>query len=227
MYSDYPGHSGYQLWEQPPTIYMESREIGDINWIKMAQARQSAPDAPASTSLQGDDLYLALADKRRRYTLHYLKQREEPVSVRELSEQVAAWENDKPVDELGHQERKRVYVALHQSHLGTLSKEGLIQYDEDTQMVSASEAFDGVDVYLEVVPKASVPWNRFYLGLVLASTCVLGLAWVGVPPFDTIPDIGVAVLVLVAFAFSAFIQTITSRRMRFGDAGPPPEVSSE
>lgn len=193
----------------------------------MSQVRQPSVDAAAATELPRDAVYDALADKRRRYTLHYLKQRSEPVTVRELSEQVAAWENDKEVAALTSQERKRVYIALYQSHLSTLDDEGLVEYDDDAGTVTLSEAFEGVDLYLEVVPSESVSWSLYYLGLAAANAIVLGLAWGEVTPFDLVPELGLGALVLVTFVASAIVQTYSNRRMRFGDAGPPPELSHE
>ena len=191
----------------------------------MSQVRQAGVDTSAGPSLPRDAVYDALADKRRRYALHYLKQRDEPVTVRELSEQVAAWENDKEVAELTSQERKRVYIALYQSHLSTLDDEGLVDYEDDAGTVALSSAFQGVDLYLEFVPQQSVPWSLYYVGLAAANAVVLLMAWAEVAPFDLVPPFGYGALVLLTFGASAFVQTYTSRRMRFGDAGPPPELT--
>jgi len=177
--------------------------------------------------LSSDLVYSVLADKRRRYAIHYLKQHKEPIAVRELAEQVAAWENGKGPNELTSQERKRVYIALYQSHLPTLDKQGVVDYDADRGMVTLTDAMANRDIYLEVVPKGSVPWSLYYLGLVIANGVLVGLAWFDVFPFDQLPDLTWAAIVLVTFATSAFIQTYQSRRMRFGDDGPPPELDIE
>lgn len=66
--------------------------------------------------------------------------------------------------------------------------------------------------------------SLYYLGLVAANAVVLGLATGGVTPFDLLPDAGWAGLALLTFGLSAFVQTYSDRRMRFGDAGPPPEL---
>ena len=174
--------------------------------------------------LTGDAIYDALADQRRRYALHHLKQVDEPVSVRSLAEQVAAWENEKTVAELTSQERKRVYIALYQYHLDTLDDQGLVDYDEEASTVTVSPAFDDVDVYLEVVPRANLSWNRFYVGLTAANALVLLLAGLGLAPFDQVPPLAWGVVVLASFGLSALVQTYDDRRMRFGDAGPPPEI---
>jgi len=170
-----------------------------------------------------DTLYDALSDRRRRYTLHYLKQRKEPVAVRDLAAQVAAWENEKPVEALTSQERKRVYIALYQSHLSTMDDAGLVEYDADAGTVELTASMADTDLYLEVVPPESVPWSVYYAGLTLANAVVLVLAWLDVRPFSLLPDIVWGPVVLVTFGVSIFVQLYADRQMRIGDAGPPPE----
>lgn len=172
-------------------------------------------------------LYNALSQKRRRYTLHYLKQRTEPVSVQELAEQVAAWENHKTVQELTSQERKRVYIALYQSHLSTMDAEGLVEYDEDNGMVQLSDSMKSIDLYLEIVPAESVPWSFYYAGLAIANALVLALAWFEVRPFTMLPDLAWGAVILVAFGVSAFVQFYHDRQMQIGDSGPPPELQKQ
>ena len=177
-------------------------------------------------ALTNDDLYDVLADKRRRYAIHYLKQQREPVTVRDLAEQVAAWENAKPIEELTSQERKRVYIALYQSHLSSMDAAGLVDYDEDAGTVTLSSTLDELDIYLEVVHEADVPWSLYYVGLAIADLILIALAWQEVYPFTLVPDLGWGVVVLVTFGVSAFVQSYVSRRMRIGDEGPPPDLTS-
>jgi predicted transcriptional regulator len=181
----------------------------------------------AETGLSNDDLYEVLADKRRRYAIHYLKQCREPVSVRELAEQVAAWENAKSVDALRSQERKRVYIALYQSHLPSLDEAGLVHYDEDASTVALADVFDDLKIYLEIVPEADIPWNIYYIGLAGANLLLIALAWLDVRPFSMVPELAFAVIVLVSYAASAFAQTYSNRRMQIGDEGPPPDLRSD
>lgn len=188
----------------------------------MAIESEDAADADASPSETA--LYNALSQKRCRYTLHYLKQRTEPVSVQELAEQVAAWENLKTVQELTSQERKRVYIALYQSHLSTMDEEGLVDYDEDNGMVELSDSMGDIDLYLEIVPAESVPWSFYYAGLAIANGLVLALAWFEVRPFTMIPDLAWGAVVLITFGVSAFVQFSHDRQMQIGDSGPPPEL---
>jgi hypothetical protein len=191
-------------------------------WYSLRMAANSTE--PEAETLSNDALYGALSQKRRRYALHYLKQRDEPIAVRDLAEQVAAWENEKRVEELTSQERKRVYIALYQSHLSTMDTEGLVDYDEDDGTVVLSDSMQEIDLYMEVVPEESVPWSLYYAGLTVANALVLALAWFDVRPFTMLPDLAWGVVVLVTFGVSAFVQFYYSRQMRIGDDGPPPEL---
>ena len=181
---------------------------------------------PESEALSDDVLYGALSQKRRRYALHYLKQRDELVTVQNLAEQVAAWENEKTVEELTSQERKRVYIALYQSHLSTMDEEGLVDYDPDEGTVALSDSMREIDLYLEVVPEESVPWSLYYAGLTVANAVILTLAWFDMRPFTMLPDLGWGAVVLVTFGVSAFAQFYYSRQMKIGDEGPPPELET-
>lgn len=181
---------------------------------------------PEAETLSNDALYGALSQKRRRYALHYLKQRGESVTVQNLAEQVAAWENDKTIEELTSQERKRVYIALYQSHLSTMDEEGLVDYDDDEGTVALSDSMQDIGLYLEVVPEESVPWSLYYAGLTVANSVVLSLAWFDIRPFTMLPDLGWGVVVLLTFGVSAFVQFYYSRQMKIGDEGPPPELET-
>jgi hypothetical protein len=193
------------------------------------------PDPQTAESGDGDDgaagpstdtLYSALTDTRRRYVLHYLKQRDDTVTVRDLAEQVAAWENDTTVEALTSQERKRVYVSLYQSHLSTLDEAGVVNYDKDGGTVELAEGVRDVDVFMEVVGGSDIPWRRFYLGLVAINAVLLGLVWFDLAPFTVLSDLQWAAVILAEFAVSALVEGVRSRRMRLGDPGPPPEYDA-
>jgi hypothetical protein len=200
--------------------------MGDQEADERTPDTDGVSDATEESSLSGDDIYDQLANRRRRYALHYLKQVGEPVAVRDLAEQVAAWENETTVDELGSQERKRVYIALYQSHLPTMDEEGVVAYDDEAGTVELTGSIADTDIYMEVVPEKDIPWDLYYLGLSAANGALLALAWFEVRPFTAVPDLGWALVVLVSFAASAFVQSFYRRRMRLGDEGPPPDLAS-
>lgn len=187
----------------------------------------SNSDAALSAGLSTEDVYQVLSNRRRRYAIHYLKQVDDQVDVSTLAEQVAAWENDKPISELDSQERKRVYISLYQSHLPTLQKRGLVAYDEDRGTVELTEPIANADVYLEVVAGQNVPWSYFYLGLSLVSALLLALAYYEVGVLGNVSPFAVGGAIALLFAISAVFQTIQTGRMQLGDEGPPPEIRAE
>ena len=200
--------------------------MGDQGTAEETPASDGETNDSGESSLSGDDIYDHLANRRRRYALHYLKQTGGSVAVRDLAEQVAAWENETTIDELGSQERKRVYIALYQSHLPTMDDEGMVAYDDEAGTVELTGDIADTDIYMEVVPEEDIPWDLYYLGLSAANGALLALAWFEVRPFTAVPDLGWALVVLVSFAASAFVQLFYRRRMRLGDEGPPPDLAS-
>lgn len=187
------------------------------------------PQDPTDTNLNlsTEDVYEVLSNRRRRYTIHYLKQTDDPVDVSTLAEQVAAWENDKAVAELDSQERKRVYISLYQSHLPTLEKRGLVSYDDDRGVVELTDPINNAAIYLEVVAGENVPWSYFYIGLSLVSGLLLLLTYYEVGVLENVSAFAVGGVITLLFAISAVFQTIQTGRMQLGDEGPPPEIRAQ
>ena len=185
---------------------------------------QTGHEDVSATSLSPEDIYEVLSNRRRRYAVHYLKQTDEPVDVSTLAEQVAAWENEKPVGELDSQERKRVYISLYQSHLPTLEKRGLVAYDENRGIVELTDSIADADVYLEVVAGRNIPWSYFYLGLSLVSGLLVLLTYYEVGVLRDISAVAIGGLITLLFAGSAVLQTLSTGRMQLGDEGPPPGI---
>jgi len=106
-------------------------------------------DAVPGTSLSKDELFHLLQNSRRRAALRYLRGREGPVRMRDVAEQVAAWEHDTTVAGLSSDERQRVYVALYQSHLDTLADAGVLEYDKPRGVVEPRPLLDRVAAYAD------------------------------------------------------------------------------
>lgn len=78
-----------------------------------------------------DTLYSILSNERRRLVIELLAEKRERVDISDLAEQVACIEMDTTPDELGTDDRKKVYVSLYQCHLGTMDEAGVINYNKD------------------------------------------------------------------------------------------------
>jgi hypothetical protein len=188
------------------------------------ETAESEDTPEIASDLSTEDVYEVLSNRRRRYAIHYLKQADDPVDVSTLAEQVAAWENKKSSEELDSQERKRVYISLYQSHLPTLEKRGLVDYDDDRGIVELTDSIASADVYLEVVAGQNVPWSYFYLGLSLVSGLLVALTYYEIGILENVAPIAIGGVITALFAISAVFQTLQTGRMQLGDEGPPPEI---
>jgi uncharacterized protein (UPF0305 family) len=101
-------------------------------------------DSDNSVPLDVEQAIEAIQTSRRRHVLLLVDERNCPVSVNDLSEAIAAIEQDKEVRELHAQERKRVYVSLIQVHLDTLNEIGAIAYDAQGKQTDETEATAGL-----------------------------------------------------------------------------------
>lgn len=92
-------------------------------------------------SLASDQLWEALNSPRRRRVLRLLNGNgDHPISMGEVAEEVAAIEFDTTPDAVTAQERKRVYVSLYQFHAKKMAEWGLIEHDERSgEMVATDE----------------------------------------------------------------------------------------
>jgi DNA-binding transcriptional ArsR family regulator len=180
----------------------------------MKTINEQLPEPPerAETTALKDRTFETLSNPRRRQALRYLRTREDdgPVSIRELAEQIAAWENDVPPVEVTYKQRKRVYTSLYQSHLPRLHKYGFIEYDADRGTIELTPQAESLDVYLEVVPAGNLPWSDVYLGtsiLVAALVATLYLA-----PIPLVTGWHALVFSTVLFAVISLVHSYQTRQ---------------
>ncbi len=188
--------------------------------------RDSDPDAGAGNDeqLSAETIFETLSNRRRRYALHYLTQVGDAVTIRELSEQLAAWENGIECAAVTPKQRKRVYTALHQTHLPKMDRLGVVSYNKDRGTVTLRDHVDEFDIYLDVVASEDLPWSQFYLALGGVLTALVGVAALGVPPFSLVGGFGYALVVGLSFTAVAVFHTLRDRRTLVGAADTPPEV---
>lgn len=178
---------------------------------------------PSPGSIARDDAFDILQNRRRRFTLHYLKQAGE-AALSDLAEQVAAWEHEKHPAAVTADERRATYTALQQRHLPRLDDLGVVDFDSDTGTVTLTEQAAALDIYLDVVDGYDMPWSVYYLGLALVSGLLVSLAWLGVAPFAAVSFAGWTAFVVVALVVSSTVHLLQARGMRLGAGSEPPEV---
>ncbi|MFA9417259.1 hypothetical protein [Natrinema sp. HArc-T2] len=184
-----------------------------------SKAATSKTAGQGEESRQGE-IFDLLSNQRRRYAIHYCKREDDPVTLSDLAEHVAAWELNKEVEEITSTERKRVYTSLQQSHLPTLERANVIEFDDRT--IELTDEAAELEVYLDVVPGDSIPWGVYYLGLTVIGSVVMAGLWLEIVPTDIIPELGWATLVFGLFAVSAIVHVVQNRRMRLGEMERPP-----
>ena len=145
------------------------------------------PESVETSMLPRDEIFHLLQNERRRLVLRYLTEHGDDIEMREVAEQVAAWENDTTVAGLTSDARQRVYIALYQSHLPKLDENGVIEYDRNRGTIEPCTPLSQLEPYLpktakqtddeEDVNAITWKWNDYYLGLaVLSVLSVLAVA---------------------------------------------------
>lgn len=177
----------------------------------------------ATGQISTETVYQILRNRRRRFTLHYLK-RVETTDIGEVAEQVAAWENDIPVEAVGSTERKNVYNTLQQTHLQKLDDSGFIKYDQQSGTIELTKAAQQLDIYLEVVPEQDIPWSEYYLGLSAVGCALTVVLWANISPFTLLPDLMWTACLILVFLVSALANFYYQRQAQLGSNKKPPEV---
>ncbi|WP_340098329.1 DUF7344 domain-containing protein [Salinibaculum salinum] len=176
------------------------------------------------SALSTDTVFQTLGNRRRRYTLHYLRQLDAPVSIRDLSEQLAAWELGKERTAVTPKERKRLYTALHQTHLPKMDSLDVVEYDRNRGVVELTDHISQFDIYLDIVDENDLPWSQFYLGLGGVLTALVTVAALGITPFNVVGGFGYALGVVLAFTIIAAYHTVRDRQMLIGGTDLPPDA---
>lgn len=159
-----------------------------------------------ASSLSKDDTFHILQNERRRRVLQYLSDAEGPVDMRDIAEQVAAWEHDTTVQQLTSDQRQRVYIALYQSHLPKLADFGLITYNRSRGVVERTPLADQIAWYLDEENGTEEPtgarddWVRYYVGVTVLSLLLIGVVWLGVVPSTLLSNVGLAVVITLLYA---------------------------
>lgn len=182
-------------------------------------------DETADSQLSTDTVFKTLGSPRRRYILHYLRRHDSPVPIRELSEQLAAWEQGKERAAVTPKERKRLYTALHQTHLPNMDSLEVVEYDRNRGVVSLTEHTEEFDVYLDVVPRRDLPWSQFYLALGAVLSALVTVGMLGITPFDALGGFAYALGVCAIVVVTAAYHTIRDRRLLLGSTKLPPDVT--
>ncbi|NGM70743.1 hypothetical protein G6M89_17310 [Natronolimnobius sp. AArcel1] len=125
-------------------------------------AQSDAPSRPQIEATR-DGAFKILSNPRRRYTIEYLVQSdEEVVRLRDVAEQIAAWENNVSTQEITYKQRKRVYTSLYQTHLPKMDRAGVIEYDQSAGVIRSTPTVADLATHLNSSTHAR-RWERIGL----------------------------------------------------------------
>jgi predicted transcriptional regulator len=179
-------------------------------------AKQAASSDTDGEDLSRDEVFTALSNRRRRNVIKYLKTNGTEARVRDIAEQLAAWENDVEIPAVTYKQRKRVYTALHQSHLPKLAASGFIDYESDRGLVSLTEESRQLEVYLEIVSENEILWAEYYAGLAVVCGLLATAGWTGTAPFGAVSGYAYAALFTLVFGASGIAHRASTKRNRLG-----------
>ncbi|WP_435362227.1 DUF7344 domain-containing protein [Haloarchaeobius sp. DFWS5] len=134
-------------------------------------ASSAADAAGAPSSLARGDVYELLTNARRRAAVDILRESDGSLELGTLAERVAAAEEGTTVDELGSNERQRVYISLYQSHVPALVDADVVEYDKDSGVITPGPHAHVLYRYLDMGAEATANAGRrwaFYHALAAA-----------------------------------------------------------
>ena len=162
-----------------------------------------------------DRLFQVLSNERRRLVLRYLSNQErERIPLRDVVDQVAAWENNTSIAQLRSADRKCVYTALRQSHLPKLEREGIIEFDQQRSEIGIADSADQIASYLGYLDGEHDWWSQTYLSLSALTGVLVVAAWVGVPPFGWVNGVALAAMIVFAFTIASLVHLSRSQSAR-------------
>jgi hypothetical protein len=167
---------------------------------------------PEATGHSHDDLFSLLRNERRREVIRTLRESDGPLDLRDLSERIAALENDCDVAAVTYKQRKRVQTALYQMHLPKLAERDVVEYDRRAGRVELAPGAADCLQYLEAETTTTTRrWWQWYLGVAGTVAIPVGLAAFGVRPFASVPGVGYAAIAWAAFTLLSVAYVLYER----------------
>lgn len=142
---------------------------------------EGSPQFDVSESI----FYDILKNRRRRIVLETLLEESQPMELSELSERVAAIENEIPREELSAKERKSVYTALYQTHLPKLDDAGFINYDRENGIIELEDQTKNLGEPRFRIPKSSFSWDFYYAVLSVTFILIFVTREIGMVPYSS------------------------------------------
>ncbi|MFW6458641.1 MAG: DUF7344 domain-containing protein [Halodesulfurarchaeum sp.] len=159
-------------------------------------------------TLPETEIYHVLSNPRRREVLSLLWERNEPLTLREVSEEIAATEAG--VRPAPRALKESVYNALHQTHLPKLHALGLVRYDPHRKVIETTAEAGQVARYMDFTMGIGITWGEYYRALGILGLFVIVGALVEVPILSIIDPLLSSTIFLLLFALSTGYQLATN-----------------
>lgn len=83
-----------------------------------------------------DDALSVLSHRRRRVTIEVMRTHEDTLTLADLAEEVTSRLTGRPIVDVDAETVAEVYISLYHDHLPRLVEAGLLEYDQDRDLVS-------------------------------------------------------------------------------------------
>ncbi|MFC6765973.1 DUF7344 domain-containing protein [Natrinema soli] len=97
-----------------------------------------------------DVVFDLLADQRRRYVLACLIDHTEAIGLADLAADVAGRENKEAVTKPPKEKVRTIHTSLYHIHIPKLVEAGVVEYDQDRDLVRVSETGEQIEHLLTV-----------------------------------------------------------------------------
>lgn len=124
----------------------------DRYWDQMGITNAVAVDG----GQRPDEILAALSDFRRRHILYCL-QDDERASLTDIAQQVAAWKQECPPEDVSEKSIAEFKIQLYHCHLPKLQEADIVEYDMRTEMVVFRAPHDLVEMCLEYCESHDLP----------------------------------------------------------------------
>jgi hypothetical protein len=107
-----------------------------VEFVQTALDWLEASDEPDASTESLDDAFALLADQRRRLLLAVMRTYGEALTLPDAAEEVAVRETGHNVTEISAERVREVYLSLYHDHLPRLVDAGLLEYDQERDLVT-------------------------------------------------------------------------------------------
>lgn len=104
-----------------------------------------------------DDVFELFSKERRRFALYFLDEADDPVPVRELAEQIQAWENGSEPPAIADDEYRDIVLRLKHTDLPKAAEAEFVHYDPQENVIELSGTSPEFEIILTVAEAIEGP----------------------------------------------------------------------